>query len=304
MGPSPAVRWGLPAAAANWLVCPLDGAAPLDLVVTQACRLEDARATVPRLRRASSGYRTGVSGAGIVSGTLTCPNCARCYPIEDGIPSLLPDPQAIPRDEAAAKHDERRKRDEEAYSYDANWLLRLLSAAEIPATLRRLGLTARDTLLEVGCGTGRFTERLAGRPSTFLAIDHSRESLNVARDKVGPLVAFVQADASYLPVRSGWATRVLSCQMLEHLPTPDSRRRAVCEMARALAPNGSLVLSAYWYPPLLRAWMEKEGRHSDTIYFYRFDRSELAALLRPYVRLRSLSGRLVYVLLAHAIKPA
>ena len=257
----------------EWLACPRDGAYPL---------------------RADPG----------AGKRLTCPQCGRAYPVIDGIPSLLPDPAEIDPQEAQAKEAERSQRDREAGIYDANRLLRFLSVFEIPLTLARLQPPAGDTVLEVGCGTGRFTKQLTRRGSRVVALDHSIDSLRRARERVGDGALFVQADASYLPVRSGWAARTLSCQMLEHLPTPASRERAVEEMARALRPGGRLVLSAYWHQPALRGFVPKEGRHSGEIYFYRFDKGEFAAMLGKHVELRGLTGRLIYILLAHGVKTA
>ena len=169
-----------------------------------------------------------------------------------------------------------------------------------------LGLMLEPALGSLRFGLVYFTSLLAGRTAALLALDHSVESLRKARGKVGglplcgPRAIFAQADASYLPVRGGWATRVLSCQMLEHIPTPAARQRAVREMARALAPGGRLVLSAYYHPPFINRWLPKEGRHSGEIYFYRFARAELVELLGERLKLRGITGRLVYILLAHA----
>jgi SAM-dependent methyltransferase len=264
----------------SWLACPADGAAPLRLEVTRQAGPDS-----------------------ITRGTLACHTCGRAYPIEDGIPRLLPDPAILPSKERAEKERERSRRDAEAGVYDANRLLRVLGRWEIPTTLRALSPRSGECLLEVGCGTGRFTERIASRCRRVVALDFSLESLKVARARVpSPSVQFVQADACRLPLRAGVADRALSCQMLEHLPTPEARAAAVAEVARALRPGGAFVVSAYWHSPITRLAGRKEGYHDGAIYFYRFDRREFRALLGPWFEVRSLTARLVYVLLARAVR--
>src|SRR5438034_379468 len=95
----------------TFLSCPVDQAFPLALT-TAAARPDGT----------------------IEAGGLTCPSCGRQYPIEGGIPRLLPDPGLLPPVEAAEKRREQSQRDREARIYDRNLPLRLLSIAEIPAT--------------------------------------------------------------------------------------------------------------------------------------------------------------------------
>jgi SAM-dependent methyltransferase len=261
------------------LACPVDGAFPLQLKVTDRAGPEEIHA-----------------------GQLTCPACRRDYPIADGIPRLLPDLGVLPRAEAREKESERARRDAEASSYDRLLGLRLLSRWEIPATLGMLAPEPHERLLEVGCGTGRFTEQVARRCRQVLAIDFSAESLRVARAKVpSPAVQYIQGDASWLPLRDGVADRALSCQMLEHLPGPEARQRAVAAVARALRPGSRFVTSAYWYSPLNRLLGGKEGHHDGAIYFYRFTRGEFAELLGSAFDVEAITARLVYVLLARAV---
>lgn len=264
----------------SWLACPADGAAPLSLSVTRQAGPES-----------------------IETGTLACDTCGRVYPIEDGIPRLLPDLAALPPEEAAEKERERTRRDAEAGIYDSNRMLGVLGRWEIPATLNALSPAPDDSLIEVGCGTGRFTERIASRCRRVLALDFSLESLKIARKRVAsPSVQFLQADACQLPLRDGIADRALSCQMLEHLPTPSARAAAVAEVARTLRPGGTFVVSAYWHSPFTRLAGSKEGHHDGAIYFYRFDRREFRELLDARFEVRSLSTRLIYVLLARAVR--
>lgn len=252
-----------------WLRCPDDGAGPLFRVPT------------------------GVS----------CPHCGRTFPEADGILSLLPAGPAADPHAAAAVQAERAQRDQEARLYDRLLGLRFLSLFELPATLGPLRLRPDDQVVEVGCGTGRFTLPLAERCARVLAIDHSLESLRVLKEKlprsaVGR-VSLIQADASRLPLAPGWATAAVSCQMLEHLPTAPLRAAAIAEMARVLPPGGRLAISGYWYAPWLRLLLAREGLHGGTIFFHRFHQEEFEQLLRPYFRVERLSKRLVYVLLAH-----
>ncbi|MCC2670203.1 MAG: hypothetical protein K0Q72_2674 [Armatimonadetes bacterium] len=201
---------------------------------------------------------------------------------------------------------ERAQRDREADQYDQLLGLRWLSRWEIPATLQPLSPSAEDRVLEVGCGTGRFTQQLVSRCRELIAVDHSYESLSLLRRKLSPELQdrylLIQADAAQLPVRAGWATCALSCQMLEHLPSHEIRQAALAELARVLAAGGRLALSGYWHAPLLRPFLQREGKHSGAIYFHRFTRAEFRSLLERDFRIESLSGRLVYLLLAHATR--
>lgn len=206
--------------------------------------------------------------------------------------------------EIADTVSERGQRDQEATQYDGLLGLRFLSRWEIPATLYPLRITRADRMLEVGCGTGRLTVPVAEYGGELLAVDHSLESLRVLRRKLSPKAAasvlLVQGDATCLPIQPGWATCALSSQMLEHLPSAAMRAGAVAELGRCVEAGGRLALSGYWFAPVLRWLLPKEGKHSGKIFFHRFTRGELQQLLETHFVVEQLSSRLVYILLAHA----
>ena len=183
-------------------------------------------------------------------------------------------------------------RDAQVRDYDRMAFLHLLGQVEIPLTQHALGAGPSDRLLEAGCGTGRMTRRLAQETPGLVAMDFSLESLRVNRRKLRGdglgHIPLVQGDLCHLPFVSGTFDRVVSCQVLEHVPGDAARRRAVSELARVVRPGGTLALSAYKHSLWTRAFAEKEGQHEGGIPFFRFTRRELRALLATAFEVRAL----------------
>lgn len=251
----------------------------------------------------------------IIEGELDCPACGRRYVITEGIAILLPGGLTGTESAATAvtesveverKRSEMAARDAQVEDYDRMRGLALFGKLEIPVTLRMLQLRPTDTLLEAGCGTGRMTPTFASRCRSMIAVDFSLESLKVCQRKLkaGGVsnVDLVQADVCHLPFRTERFTRVVSCQVLEHIPTPESRARMVRELARVTDNGGNVVLSAYQHSFFTRLFDRKEGAHAGGIYYYRFHRRELRDLLATALNVQSLTGVLVYHYLARCRK--
>lgn len=257
-------------------------------------------------------------GEQIVAGRLRCLGCGQNYPIEEGIARLLPGSLTgnrghvdadVPFDpvEAERKRSEMAARDAQVGHYDRMPGLKLFGKLEIPVTLAQMNLRPDDVLLEAGCGTGRMTPTFAARCRWLVAVDFSWESLRVCQRKVEAAgirnVDLIQADVCALPFREAAFSKVVSCQVLEHIPTPVSRAQMVAELARVAQSGGGIVLSAYQHSLLTRLFSRKEGAHTGGIYFYRFSRRELRRLLEPSLEVRGMTGALVYHYLARCRKP-
>ena len=247
---------------------------------------------------------TGWDGV-CADGALTTPS-GRVFPIEDGIPNLLPDalrfasPESAP-EEFAEKRLEMQARDEQVDAYDRMMGLRLFTAVELPLTLRYLMPEPDHLMLEGGCGTGRMTAAFAQRARGLVCVDFSLESLKVARAKVPAhlreKILFVQADLSRLPLATEAFDRVGSFGVYEHIPTPDARAGALEHLTRVMKPrtHGSrFALSAYrWGPP--QSWTsEREGHHPGGIYFIRLTLRELKADLSPHIDVHQATEALLY----------
>lgn len=240
-------------------------------------------------------------GQTIVDGTLS-DEAGHRYPIQDSIPRLLPQTMLD------AQHAEMAARDAQVADYDRMAFLHLFGQTEIPLTRRALSARAGDHVLEAGCGTGRMTRRLASGVRDFVAMDFSFESLRVNQRKLRAAglghIPLIQADLCHLPFASGTFDRVVSCQVLEHVPGHDARRRAVGELSRVCRSGATLAISAYKHSLLTRLFAQKEGEHDGGIPYFRFTRQELREVLGHSFEVHHVTGVLIYLYLARCRKAA
>lgn len=94
------------------------------------------------------------------------------------------------------------------------------------------------TLLDVGCGTGWFSQRAVARGAHVVALDIGLRLLEKTREKCN--VTLIGGDACRLPFVDASVDVVLSSECVEHTRDPLA---AVDEMCRVLKPGGILVLT-------------------------------------------------------------
>jgi ubiquinone/menaquinone biosynthesis C-methylase UbiE len=96
------------------------------------------------------------------------------------------------------------------------------------------------TVIDLGCGTGRFTAALCRRFSArVVAIDPSRNMLGVAAANATAGLAYVQATAGHIPLREACADLVFASMVWHHIPDQHEAGR---EIARILRPGGYLCV--------------------------------------------------------------
>jgi ubiquinone/menaquinone biosynthesis C-methylase UbiE len=130
-------------------------------------------------------------------------------------------------------------------------------------------------ILDLGCGTGRYSEPLAARfDAQVIAVDPSEQMLTAARAKASDRrVVFERAEAAALPIASGSIDMVFMSMVFHHLPDAHA---ALAECRRVLRPEGVICmragtreqLDAYAYAPFFpasRAILERTLQSSDEI---------------------------------------
>jgi len=125
-------------------------------------------------------------------------------------------------------------------------LLRAENEAKFPWILDRIA--KKGTLLDVGCGAGFLTNRMAKEGFQVTGVDLSQESLNVAEryDKT-KTAKYIKADACHLPFADESFDVVTTLDFLEHVPNPAD---VVKECARVLKPGGVFFYHTFNRNPL------------------------------------------------------
>lgn len=279
------------------LTCPTDGFFPLKIEEKKA--VDSSQSDIRRCRvycGLISGNPSSVSEedcAGcrrqsITEALLYCEKCGGIFEVVEGIPKLIPShfnnsAEANDKKELKDKKTEMKSRDEGAAGYDRMTALSLLSLVEKPLTLKMAALEGMQMVVELGCGTGRFTVDIAERAGEVIAVDLSLESLRLCREKSGDkTVHHIQADINHLPFRDGVFDKAISCQVFEHIPSPKLRRHGLSEVSRILKDDGEFTVSVYrdfWFSKILG---KKEGYHDGGIYYYRFNPEEFVSFLSEH----------------------
>jgi ubiquinone/menaquinone biosynthesis C-methylase UbiE len=104
-----------------------------------------------------------------------------------------------------------------------------------------LKLPAFENVIEIGCGTGSNRQFLPSI-NRYVGVDISRGMLTRARKKcavLGLTADFVQADATALPFRSGYADLVLAMGTLQYLAFPGE---VINQMALLVKTGGEILI--------------------------------------------------------------
>lgn len=290
------------------------------------CFCDSEQFSVYRFENGSFKQLTTINNEEIIDiGLLLCNSCHRYYPINDGILNMMPDnlfekesdnfikkynhllPENCGRKEniiinklkedtkdvAINKKNEIKARDQQAdiyYTY-GYWLYGLNEQKVFRGFLKP---SPQDTIIELGCGTGRLTkEMIDGGFSEYIAIDFSEKSIRLLLDELDDetknKILFIKGDVCNLPLRNKIADKALSAQVFEHIPGANEQLRFIKELKRVLNLNGLAALTIYNYNIIKRyKKIPKKGFHGGGTYYENFTRKEVEKLFKLYFMIRKI----------------
>ena len=260
----------------------------------------------------------------VMEGILHCPSCKRWYPITEGIPVFYRDEDRKPSDRhilegystvipAEILSDGRPYNaagdqeisglpvyfDYHPDAYDTLLDSPYLRLVEINRYIEALALSETDTVLELGCGTGRMTKEIAGRCSKVVALDYSMNMLRSHQRKLRGITAervtLICGDVSYLPFAPDSFSRVCSFQVFEHLPLP-MRELAYARVRSTMKRDGEFTLSVYNWSLAKRVFDRKESYPAERFgkeegqYAYCFTWHELRNELETFFHIVNWEG--------------
>jgi SAM-dependent methyltransferase len=155
----------------------------------------------------------------------------------------------------------------------------------------RLGLRPDDLVLDAGAGFGRHAFEVARRGARIVALDYAADEVIGTRATFGGMIAageipadryvgVLRGDATRLPFADGAFDRVITSEVLEHIPADTA---AIAELVRVLRPGGSFACTVPSEWPERINWRLSDEDHAPKAvggHVRIYSKTELVAKLR------------------------
>jgi len=209
----------------------------------------------------------------IETGTLVCPVCDARFPILRSIPRFVP--MSNYADGFGLQWTKHARTQYDSVNGTTISRDRFFGQTGWPQDLRG------ETILEVGCGAGRFTEPAAATGAMVVSMDLSYSvDANYASHGDRENVLIIQADIHQMPFRETSFDRLFCFGVLQYTPDP---ARAFFTLPKYVKPGGRLAVDIYrrwgWFKQLTqtRVWIRPLTR--------RLPPARLSRLVEGYIHL-------------------
>ncbi|OGZ26637.1 MAG: hypothetical protein A2365_01235 [Candidatus Nealsonbacteria bacterium RIFOXYB1_FULL_40_15] len=112
-------------------------------------------------------------------------------------------------------------------------------------------LKENESVLDSGCGNGRYYELFREKNINYVGIDNSEELIKIAKEK-HPEADFRIGDSLSLPFEDSSFDKVYSIAVLHRIPSYSFRARFLKEAKRVLKKDGYLILTVWKIPNIYK----------------------------------------------------
>jgi len=177
-------------------------------------------------------------------------------------------------------------RNDQAETYE-DWYLKkgvLFDWVERKSILNALNIQKDDIVLDAGCGTGRLSIEIAKKCKKIYALDFSQKSIDILNKKINDqkiknIETFVWDITKPLPLNEK-IDKVLSIQVIQHIPTESKRLETLKIFYDQLKIRGECLFSVYNFNFQSGEKIMKEGEFSSGFYYLRFTPEEVDNLFK------------------------
>lgn len=214
------------------------------------------------------------NGERIETGELACTGCEKRFPITRFIPRFVP-----PENYAAGfglQWNIHARTQYDSYTGQPISEKRFFEETGWPRKM------PGEVIVEVGSGSGRFTEQAAATGAMVLSLDCSYAvEANYASNGRKDNVLIVEGDLYEMPFRFGAADRIFCFGVLQHTPDP---KGALFELPKYVKSGGSVVADNYVMPTGIRKllatkyWLRPLTKHINPPTLYAFGKRYVKAM--------------------------
>lgn len=174
-------------------------------------------------------------------------------------------------------------------SFDSpSFVKRVFYASRVHTIMDFLELNPTSRVLEIGCGVGYYTRKIAAVTPYLIATDISQNYVDQAKAaNPHPIEAYVACPVEKLPFPDNSFDTVLMSEVIEHLIDSE---QGVREIWRVLRPGGKAVIATpnknSYLNILYHIRINMSGSYFDQDHIREFSRKELQDLLGRYFSLK------------------
>ncbi|HPF98893.1 MAG TPA: glycosyltransferase [Kiritimatiellia bacterium] len=189
----------------------------------------------PDCRTALSVSETVREDDRLVEGQLRCDACGQAFPVVRGIPRFVP--AANYASSFGFEWTQHARTQYDSYTGSHITEHRFFAETRWPRDM------SGQVILEVGSGSGRFTEQAASTGATVVSMDYSSAvEANFASNGRRDNVLIVQGNLYHMPFPLDFFDKLLCIGVLQHTPNVEASFRC---LPRYLKPGGEIVVDVY-----------------------------------------------------------